>query len=254
MSYVKIQNLSKDFGNFRALDDVSIELPEGKTAAIIGSSGCGKSTFLRCLNLLEIPTSADFRIGDQHVRFQDEKQVQGEKDALAFRRKMAVVFQSFDLFPHMTALQNVVLAPKLVRKMDAEKAEALAMQLLDRMGLRDRAGHYPTQLSGGQQQRVAIARALAMEPKVLLFDEATSALDPELVGEVLDVMKALAREGRTMLVVTHELHFAREVADLLIYFDKGRIAEMGPPAELLSNPKTDRLKAFLTRYNHMLAQ
>ncbi|WJS85356.1 amino acid ABC transporter ATP-binding protein [Paracoccus sp. TOH] len=254
MSYVSIRNLTKNFGNFRALDDVSMELEEGKTAAIIGSSGCGKSTFLRCLNLLEMPTNADFRIGDQQVRFQDEKQVQGEKDALGFRRKMAVVFQSFDLFPHMTALQNVALAPTLVRKMERDKAEALAMQLLDRMGLRERAGHYPTQLSGGQQQRVAIARALAMEPKVLLFDEATSALDPELVGEVLDVMKALAREGRTMLVVTHELHFAREVADLLIYFDKGRIAEMGPPAELLGNPRTDRLKAFLTRYTHTLAQ
>jgi len=252
MSFITVRNLTKTFGDFHALDDVSLELEEGKTAAIIGSSGSGKSTFLRCLNLLETPTRADLRIGPQEVRFESDRQVRGPKDALAFRREMAMVFQSFDLFPHMTALQNVALAPALVRKMSRGRAQALAAQLLDRMGLGERAGHFPGQLSGGQQQRVAIARALAMEPKVLLFDEATSALDPELVGEVLDVMRALAKEGRTMLVVTHELHFAREVADVLIYFDKGRIAEMGPPAELLGNPRTDRLKAFLTRYNHML--
>ncbi|RJE87263.1 amino acid ABC transporter ATP-binding protein [Paracoccus onubensis] len=253
MSFIEIENLTKDFGEFRALNGVSFQLEEGKTAAIIGSSGCGKSTFLRCLNMLETPTEARLRIGDKEVRFSNGQTLGKEREAFGFRREMAMVFQSFDLFPHMTALQNVALAPNKVRKLPRKQAEQQALQLLDRMGLRAKAGSYPTQLSGGQQQRVAIARALAMEPKVLLFDEATSALDPELVGEVLDVMKVLAQDGRTMIVVTHELHFARDVADVLIYFDKGQIAEIGPPAELLANPKTDRLKSFLTRYNHVLA-
>lgn len=252
MSFIEIENLTKNFGEFQALNGVSFKLNEGKTAAVIGSSGCGKSTFLRCLNLLETPTEARFRIGDKEVGFSDGKPVGSKQEAFRFRREMAMVFQSFDLFPHMTALQNVALAPNKVRKLPQDQAQEQALQLLDRMGLRDKAGSYPTQLSGGQQQRVAIARALAMEPRVLLFDEATSALDPELVGEVLDVMRVLAQDGRTMLVVTHELHFARDVADVLIYFDKGRIAEMGPPAQLLANPQTDRLKSFLTRYNHIL--
>ncbi|WP_031241973.1 amino acid ABC transporter ATP-binding protein [Advenella kashmirensis] len=250
--FITIENLSKSYGDFKALTDVSFSLEEGKTAAIIGSSGCGKSTFLRCLNLLETPTEATFRIGDKEVFFQNEKQVDGEKDALSFRREMAMVFQSFDLFPHRTVLNNVALAPMLVRKMEREKAESLALQLLERIGLSEKAKSYPSQLSGGQQQRVAIARALAMEPKVLLFDEATSALDPELVGEVLDVMKALAEDGRTMVVVTHELNFALDVADVLVFFDQGKITEIGPPAELLGNPQSDRLKTFLTRYHHML--
>jgi ABC-type polar amino acid transport system ATPase subunit len=248
MAFIEVAGLTKIYGGVPALDGVSLNLEEGKTAAIIGSSGCGKSTFLRCLNLLDPPTSGTLRIGEDTLRFVDAKLVAGEERSLAFRKKMAMVFQSFDLFPHLTALRNISLAPIVVNACSKDQAQEQALQLLDRMGLKDKAGAFPGQLSGGQAQRVAIARALAMNPRVLLFDEATSALDPELVGEVLDVMRSLADEGRTMVVVTHELAFARDVADVLFFFDKGRIAERGKPQDLLENPRTERLAAFLQRY------
>ncbi|MEJ8570438.1 amino acid ABC transporter ATP-binding protein [Microbaculum marinum] len=248
--YVQVQGLAKTYGNVRAVDGVDLSLDEGRTAAIIGSSGCGKSTFLRCLNLLESPTSGTMRIGSHTLRYEGDELVDGKSDSLLYRKQMAMVFQSFELFPHMTALRNVSLAPIVVNGTERQRAEAEAIALLDMMGLKDKADQRPGQLSGGQAQRVAIARALAMNPRVLLFDEATSALDPELVGEVLEVMKGLAREGRTMLVVTHELAFAREAADEVFFFDQGRVAESGPPEELFTNPKTERLAAFLQRYQH----
>jgi ABC-type polar amino acid transport system ATPase subunit len=248
MAFIEISELTKTYGDVAALAGVSLTLDEGKTAAIIGSSGCGKSTFLRCLNLLDLPTSGTLRIGADTLRFAATKLVAGEECSLSFRKKMAMVFQSFDLFPHLTALRNICLAPIVVNGSRRDEAEEQALKLLDRMGLRNKATAFPGQLSGGQAQRVAIARALAMHPRVLLFDEATSALDPELVGEVLDVMKSLADEGRTMVVVTHELTFARDVADVLFFFDNGRIAESGKPEELLENPQTERLAAFLQRY------
>jgi ABC-type polar amino acid transport system ATPase subunit len=250
MAFIEVNELVKTYGSVRALDGVSLGLEEGKTVAIIGSSGCGKSTFLRCLNLLETPTSGTLQIGDDTLRFADAKLVAGDERSLSFRKKMAMVFQSFDLFPHLTVLRNISLAPVVVNGATRNVAEEQALQLLDRMGLKDKARAFPGQLSGGQAQRVAIARALAMSPRVLLFDEPTSALDPELVGEVLDVMRSLAEEGRTMLVVTHELAFARDVADTLFFFDKGRIVESGKPRDLLETPRTERLAAFLQRYRH----
>ncbi|MEP7457254.1 amino acid ABC transporter ATP-binding protein [Phyllobacterium sp. SB3] len=251
--FIEVRSLRKVYGGgVVAVDDVSLTLQKGRTAAIIGSSGCGKSTFLRCLNLLETPTSGMMRIGEDSVNFAEGKMNSGKEQALGFRKSMAMVFQSFDLFPHMTALRNISLAPTLVNGMPREEAEELALQLLDRVGLKHRADAYPGQLSGGQAQRVAIARALAMTPRVLLFDEATSALDPELVGEVLAVIKELANEGHTLLVVTHELAFAREVAETLFFFDKGLVLESGRPEDLLLNPKTERLNAFLKRFQRAL--
>lgn len=248
MSFIEVHGLSKAYGGIQALCDVSLKVEEGTTAAIIGSSGCGKSTFLRCLNLLETPTAGTFRIGQDQLRFEGEKIVDGADQSLAFRKKMAMVFQGFDLFPHMTALRNISLAPILVNGVPRAQAEARALELLDSVGLKDKAAAYPAQLSGGQAQRVAIARALAMDPRVLLFDEATSALDPELVGEVLSVIKDLASEGRTMIVVTHELAFARDVADTLFYFDRGRVVESGDPRDVMARPKSDRLATFLKRF------
>lgn len=247
-SYVQIEGLTKYYGDVKAVDQVDMTIEEGSTAAIIGSSGCGKSTFLRCLNLLEHPTSGTMKIGPHMLRVNDGEIVGEQRNALPFRKQMAMVFQSFDLFPHMTALRNITLAPTTVNQIETKSAEDEALSLLEMMGLKDKAYQYPGQLSGGQAQRVAIARALAMNPRVLLFDEATSALDPELVGEVLEVMRALADEGRTMVVVTHELAFAQDVADDVFYFDEGRVVESGPPGELFSNPKSERLKAFLQRY------
>ncbi len=250
MAFIEVTKLTKAYPGLQALGDITLSLEEGKTAAIIGASGCGKSTFLRCLNLLDPPTSGTLRIGDDELRFADGAMTTGEERSLSFRKKMAMVFQSFDLFPHLTALRNVSLAPTVVNGVQKDEAEEQALKLLDRMGLKHKATAFPGQLSGGQAQRVAIARALAMNPRVLLFDEVTSALDPELVGEVLDVMRSLAEEGRTMIVVTHELAFAHDVADVLFFFDQGRIAESGRPQELLENPKTERLHAFLQRYRH----
>lgn len=252
-SFIEVKSLRKLYGQTVAVDDVSLSLDEGRTAAIIGSSGCGKSTFLRCLNLLEMPTSGAMRIGEYSVGFSDGKMTSGEDMSLRFRKSMAMVFQSFDLFPHMTALNNIALAPTIVNGIRREEARESALKLLDRVDLKHKADAYPGQLSGGQAQRVAIARALAMNPRVLLFDEATSALDPELVGEVLAVIKDLAKEGRTLVVVTHELAFARDVADTLYFFDQGRVLESGDPQQLMANPQTERLSGFLKRFQRDLS-
>ncbi|SEH77916.1 amino acid ABC transporter ATP-binding protein [Paracoccus alkenifer] len=247
--FIEITHLRKLFGDVVAVDDVSLQLDEGRTAAIIGSSGCGKSTFLRCLNMLETPTSGTMRIGEDEVEFADGEMIRGADRSLNFRKSMAMVFQSFELFPNMNVLRNITLAPRLVKGMRRDEAEETALALLDRVGLKHKATAPVTELSGGQAQRVAIARALAMAPRVLLFDEATSALDPELVGEVLAVIRDLASEGRTLLVVTHELAFARDVADTLYFFDQGRVLESGKPEVLMENPQTERLASFLKRYS-----
>ena len=239
---ISVKNLQKHFdgGTIHALDGVSADIRKGEVVVVIGPSGSGKSTFLRCLNLLERPTGGS-------VTFDGVDITDPKVNIDLHRQKMGMVFQHFNLFPHMTILENMTLAPiKLLKKGRAE-AEAKARSLLERVGLADRAGAYPSQLSGGQKQRIAIVRALAMKPKVMLFDEPTSALDPEMVGEVLEVMKDLARDGMTMVVVTHEMGFAREVGSRVIFMDGGVIVEENTPAELFANPRSDRLKTFLAK-------
>ena len=231
---------SRVSGKIKALDGVSANIHKGEVVVIVGPSGSGKSTFLRCLNLLEIPTGGQ-------ILFQDVDITDKKVDINIHRQKMGMVFQHFNLFPHMTILQNMTLAPIQLLKKSKEEAEAKAMQLLQRVGLADRANAYPSQLSGGQKQRVAIVRALCMEPEVMLFDEPTSALDPEMVGEVLDVMKELAHEGMTMVVVTHEMGFAREVGSRVVFMDRGLLVEQNTPTELFSDPKHPRLKDFLSK-------
>ena len=239
---ISVKNLQKHFdgGTIHALDGVSADIRNGEVVVVIGPSGSGKSTFLRCLNLLERPTGGS-------VTFDGVDITDPKVNIDLHRQKMGMVFQHFNLFPHMTILENMTLAPiKLLKKGKAE-AEAKARSLLERVGLADRAGAYPSQLSGGQKQRIAIVRALCMEPEVMLFDEPTSALDPEMVGEVLEVMKDLARDGMTMVVVTHEMGFAREVGSRVIFMDGGVIVEENTPAELFANPRSDRLKTFLAK-------
>lgn len=235
---IKIENLHKSFGDLEVLKGISNHIAPKEVVCIIGPSGSGKSTFLRCINLLEEVTSGKIFIDD--VEITDSK-----TDVPKVRSQVGMVFQHFNLFPHKTVLQNVTLGPIKVLKKSKEEAEEIALDLLQKVGLSDKAKVYPNSLSGGQKQRVAISRALAMNPKVMLFDEPTSALDPELVGEVLSVMKKLAETGMTMIVVTHEMGFAREVADRVIFIDEGVIMEEGKPEELFSNPKSERLKAFL---------
>ncbi len=237
------RNVDKRFGSFYALRNVSADFSEGEVTAIIGPSGSGKSTFLRTLNRLETHDAGEIIIDG--IELNDDLQ---HLDAI--RREVGMVFQSFNLFSHLTILRNVALAPIRVRKMSRQDAEAKAMALLERVGLKNQAHKYPVQLSGGQQQRVAIARALAMDPKVLLFDEPTSALDPEMVNEVLTVMRELAHTGITMLVVTHEMGFAKEVADRIIFFDEGVILEDTTPAAFFSNPDHERAQAFLSQVRH----
>jgi len=239
---IRIRNLHKWFGPLHVLKGISLEVAPGEKLVIIGPSGSGKSTLIRTINRLE-----DFQEGEVVV---DGMNVKDDRALRAVRREVGMVFQQFNLFPHMTVLENITLAPMRVRGWSREKAERKALELLERVGILDQAGKYPGQLSGGQQQRVAIARALAMEPKVMLFDEPTSALDPEMVGEVLDVMRDLARGGMTMLVVTHEMGFAREVADRVIFMDGGQIVEEGRPEEIFSRPKEERTKSFLQRVLH----
>ena len=237
---ISVKNLKKNFGKNEVLKGIDIDIHKGDVVCVIGASGSGKSTFLRCLNLLETPTDGNI--------FFEGADLTGEKiDLNAHRQKMGMVFQQFNLFPHMTVLKNMTTAPVMLKKMTQEQADAKAMELLDRVGLADRADSYPNQLSGGQKQRVAIVRALCMEPDVMLFDEPTSALDPEMVGEVLDVMKNLAKAGMTMVVVTHEMGFAREVSNRVIFLDDGVIAEEGSPAEIFDNPQCERLKTFLSK-------
>ena len=231
---------SRVSGKIKALDGVSTQIRQGEVVVIVGPSGSGKSTFLRCMNLLEIPTGGQILF--KEVDITDKK-----VDINIHRQKMGMVFQHFNLFPHMTVLENMTLAPVHLLKQSKEEAEAKAMNLLQRVGLADRADAYPSQLSGGQKQRIAIVRALAMEPEVMLFDEPTSALDPEMVGEVLEVMKELASEGMTMVVVTHEMGFAREVGSRIMFMDGGKIVEQGSPAEVFGNPQHPRLKDFLSK-------
>ena len=245
MSYdplISVRNLEKHYGDgaIHALDGVSLDIKSGEVVVIIGPSGSGKSTLLRSLNLLELPTSGTITVDG--IEITDPK-----VDIDKHRQKMGMVFQHFNLFPNMTILRNMTIAPtKLLGKSEAD-AEAQARELLERVNLADRAENYPNQLSGGQQQRIAIVRALCMDPEIMLFDEPTSALDPEMVGEVLDVMKGLAKDGMTMAVVTHEMGFAREVADRVIFMDAGRIIEQGKPEEIFEHPKSDRLRNFLAK-------
>ena len=239
---ISVNNVKKYYNNgkIKALDGVSADIKKGEVVVVIGPSGSGKSTFLRCLNLLEVPT-------DGHILFEGVDITDPKTNINLHRRKMGMVFQQFNLFPHMTILKNMTLAPMKLLKKPKEEAEAQAFQLLKRVGLEDRANAYPSQLSGGQKQRIAIARALCMNPDVMLFDEPTSALDPEMVGEVLDVMKQLADEGMTMVVVTHEMGFAKEVGSRVIFMDGGKIIEENTPEELFGNPQSERLKGFLAK-------
>ena len=238
---IRVEHVSKVFeGGVHALDDCSLSIAKGEVVAIIGPSGSGKSTMLRCLNLLEQPTSGKVIV--------DGVDITGQKvDLDLHRRKMGMVFQHFNLFPHMTVKKNITLAPVRLKLKSQAEADQTAMRLLERIGLADKADTYPAMLSGGQKQRIAIVRALAMEPQVMLFDEPTSALDPEMVGEVLDVMKELAREGMTMAVVTHEMGFAREVGDRVIFMDSGKIVEVNTPNELFDHPQNPRTQLFLSK-------
>jgi len=247
---VKAENVHKSFGQVDVLKGIDLEVANGEVFCLLGPSGSGKSTFLRCINHLERIDAGRLSVDGKLIGY---KEIAGklhemhEREVAAQRRDIGMVFQRFNLFPHMTALENVMEAPVQVRGESKAAARERGLALLDRVGLGDRAGNYPAQLSGGQQQRVAIARALAMQPKLMLFDEPTSALDPELVGEVLDVMKDLAREGMTMIVVTHEIGFAREVADTVVFMDGGVVVESGKPAEVIGNPQHARTKAFLSK-------
>jgi len=235
---INVKGLEKAFGEVEVLKGIDIEIKKGEVVVIIGPSGCGKSTFLRTLNLLEEPTGG-------HIYFEGADITSPKSDINLHRQKIGMVFQQFNLFPHMTVLKNMTIAPMKLLNISKEDAEKRALQLLERVGLAEKALSYPSQLSGGQKQRVAIVRALAMQPNVMLFDEPTSALDPEMVGEVLEVMKALADDGMTMVVVTHEMGFAREVADRVLFIDQGIIMEQGTPEEVFNNPQSPRLKDFL---------
>ena len=237
---IRVENLHKRFGDNEVLTGIDENIEKGEVVVIIGPSGSGKSTFLRCLNLLEVP--------DEGKVFLDDQQINAPGvDVNKVRQKMGMVFQHFNLFPHLTVRENITLAPVKLGKMNREQADAKAMELLQMVGLTDKADSYPSQLSGGQKQRIAIVRSLAMEPEVMLFDEPTSALDPEMVGEVLDVMRDLAESGMTMVVVTHEMGFAREVGSRLFFMDQGCIMEQGVPAEVFANPQNDRTKQFLSK-------
>jgi ABC-type polar amino acid transport system ATPase subunit len=235
---IQVFDLYKDFGKLRVLNGIELKIEPGEVVVIIGPSGSGKSTFLRCLNFLEEPTAGEVIF--EGVSFKNSK-----NDVNRLREKMGMVFQQFNLFPHMTVLENITLAPRKVKNLSKKETEDIAFTLLKRVGLEDKAYTYPNQLSGGQKQRIAIARALAMLPDVMLFDEPTSALDPEMVGEVLDVMKKLVSDGMTMVVVTHEMGFAKEVGDRILFMDEGKIVEEGSPKEVFSNPKHPRTKDFL---------
>ena len=237
---IRVRGLKKDFENLSVLKGIDVDIHKGDVVCVIGASGSGKSTFLRCLNLLEMPTGGT-------IEFEGVNLTGAKVNLDQHRQKMGMVFQQFNLFPHLTVLDNMTLAPVMLKKMTKAEAEAKAMDLLDRVGLADRADAYPNQLSGGQKQRVAIVRALCMDPDVMLFDEPTSALDPEMVGEVLDVMKTLAKKGMTMIVVTHEMGFAKEVSNRVMFMDEGVIAEDGTPQEVFTNPKCERLQSFLAK-------
>lgn len=237
---IKTEQLTKSFGDKQVLKGIDEQIKSGEVVVIIGPSGSGKSTFLRCMNLLEEPTSGKVIFEGQEI---NKKGV----DIDSIRTKMGMVFQGFNLFPHLTVLDNIMIGPQQVKKVPKDKAEAIARKLLTRMGMSEKADVYPQSLSGGQKQRIAIARALAMEPDMMLFDEPTSALDPEMVGEVLQVMKDLAMEGMTMVVVTHEMGFAKEVGDRILFMDDGQVMEQGTPDEIFNHPKSERTKDFLSK-------
>lgn len=237
---IRTESLAKSFGNLQVLKEISTQIHRGEVVAILGPSGCGKSTFLRCLNLLECPTRG-------HIYFNNQDITARGVDILEIRQRVAMVFQLFHLFPHMTVLQNVTYAPRKVKKLPKARAEALGLDLLAKVGLVEKAQVYPSKLSGGQKQRVAIARSLAMEPEVILFDEPTSALDPEMVQEVLEVIRGLAHTGITMAIVTHEMGFAREVANRVLFLNEGCVVEDSPPAEFFTRPKSERARQFLEK-------
>jgi len=237
---ISVKNLQKNFGGIEVLKGINTEIDKGDVICVIGPSGSGKSTFLRCLNMLERPSGGQ-------IIFEGDDLTDNKIDLDLHRQKMGMVFQQFNLFPHMTVMKNLIVAPMMLKKVPEEKARAKALELLGKVGLADRADSFPNQLSGGQKQRVAIVRALCMEPDVMLFDEPTSALDPEMVGEVLDVMKKLAADGMTMVVVTHEMGFAREVANRILFLEDGVILEEGTPDEIFNHPKNERLRSFLAK-------
>ena len=247
---IEITDLWKAFAALQVLKGVSLEVERGSVVAIIGPSGSGKSTLLRCINLLENPDRGRIRVGGREMRFSGDNRAKlADRELSAFRAATGMVFQHFNLFPHMTALANVMAGPVIVKRMPKREAEDIARELLAKVGLADKGDAYPMHLSGGQRQRVAIARALAMNPSVILCDEVTSALDPELVGEVLGVIEQLAKEGMTMIIVTHEVAFAHEVADLVAFMSDGVIVESGPPAQLLDHPENPRTRGFLARFH-----
>ncbi len=239
-SIIRLENVDKFFGAFQALKNISLSINKGERIVVCGPSGSGKSTMIRCINRLEEHDKGKIVVNGHEL-------TSAVKDIDAVRSEVGMVFQSFNLFPHLTIVKNLMLAPRLVRKISKPEAHAIAMKYLERVKIPEQADKYPSQLSGGQQQRVAIARALCMNPKVMLFDEPTSALDPEMISEVLDVMTDLAREGMTMIVVTHEMGFARSVADKVVFMDQGEIVEMNPPAEFFGNPRSERTKLFLSQ-------
>lgn len=243
---IEINNLHKNFGPLEVLKGIDLTIPKGKTAVIIGPSGSGKTTLLRCLNLLEIPNQGSIVLGSQTLNFDKNNKLKA-KELVSFRKSSGMVFQNYNLFPHLTAIENVMEGQTTVLKRSKTEAETKARSLLDKVGLRDRAEMYPHQLSGGQQQRVGIARAMAIDPDVLLFDEPTSALDPELVGEVLKVMKDLSKENMTMVIVTHEMNFAKDVADQVIFMDQGVIVEKGTPEEIFKHTQNQRTLQFLNK-------
>ena len=254
MAILEVNHIEKHFGSVNVLDDISFSLEKGQALSIIGSSGSGKTTLLRCLNFLEKPDNGTIKVNDRVIFDANDPSTQIEREIRKKRLHFGLVFQNFNLFPQYTALQNVTLARELLAKENgSETPEAIqkaGKELLDRMGLADRAGHYPHQLSGGQQQRVAIARALSLHPDILCFDEPTSALDPELTGEVLKVIRSLAEQKTTMIIVTHEMAFARDVADQVIFMDGGVIVEQGDPKQVIDHPKEERTKKFLARYSN----
>ena len=252
MTMIEVKDLKKRFGTLEVLDGCSFIVDRGQVLVVIGPSGSGKSTMLRCVNFLEEYDGGEVWIDGASVGYDfgdgGARKRQSERRIAELRAEVGIVFQSFNLFPHRNVIDNIVMAPVNVKGMRKSEASDIARELLRKVGLEDKMLEYPSKLSGGQQQRVAIARALAMQPKVMLFDEVTSALDPELVGEVLQVMRQLAEEGMTMMIVTHEMHFARDVGDRLLFIDEGRIVEEGLPAAILANPRSERLKAFISRF------
>ncbi|UFX04078.1 amino acid ABC transporter ATP-binding protein [Sinorhizobium medicae WSM1115] len=244
---IEMKNLNKFYGSHHVLKDIDLSVSRGEVVVVVGASGSGKSTLIRCVNGLEMYQNGSLLVDGYPMPVEEDRRLGGERELAAIRKGVGMVFQQFNLFPHKTVVENITIAPMRVHRKTRREAEATALKLLERVGLEAHAHKYPGQLSGGQQQRVAIARSLAMEPHLMLFDEPTSALDPEMIGEVLDVMRELAADGMTMMIVTHEMGFAREVADRIVYIDQGSILEIGKPDAFFDNPENDRARSFLAR-------